>query len=80
MAEIVNLRQARKQKARTEKERAAEQNRALHGRPKAERERQDLLRAQSERFVEGHRRDAAGSKAGPGSPEDGYPDGSPERE
>ncbi|MBN9275228.1 MAG: DUF4169 family protein, partial [Mesorhizobium sp.] len=30
MADIVNLRQARKQKARAEKERVAGQNRALH--------------------------------------------------
>ncbi|TIP55651.1 MAG: DUF4169 family protein, partial [Mesorhizobium sp.] len=37
MADIVNLRQARKQKARADKERLAEQNRALHGRSKADR-------------------------------------------
>ena len=39
MADIVNLRQARKQKARDEKTRVAEQNRALHGRSKAEKQR-----------------------------------------
>lgn len=37
MSEIVNLRQARKRKLRTEKERRAEENRARFGRPKAER-------------------------------------------
>ncbi|MBN9551818.1 MAG: DUF4169 family protein, partial [Alphaproteobacteria bacterium] len=43
MGEVVNLRQARKQKARTEKERQAGENRALHGRTKAERERDRLI-------------------------------------
>ncbi len=38
MADIVNLRMARKHKARAEKERTAEQNRTLSGRSKAERE------------------------------------------
>jgi hypothetical protein len=38
MAEIVNLRQARKAKARAEREEVAARNRAIHGRPKAERE------------------------------------------
>ncbi len=37
MAEIVNLRSVRKRKARAEKERKAEANRALHGRTRAER-------------------------------------------
>nr|WP_316654918.1 DUF4169 family protein [uncultured Gellertiella sp.] len=36
VAEIVNLRQARKQKARVEKERQADQNRLTFGRSKAE--------------------------------------------
>ncbi|TGV64514.1 DUF4169 family protein, partial [Mesorhizobium sp. M00.F.Ca.ET.158.01.1.1] len=39
MAEIVNLRQFRKQKARADREQAAGQNRALHGRTKAEKQR-----------------------------------------
>jgi hypothetical protein len=37
-AEIVNLRMARKQKARQEKEKTAEQNRISFGRTKAEKE------------------------------------------
>ncbi len=36
MAEIVNLRRARKAKARAEKDKAAEQNRVRFGRTKAE--------------------------------------------
>lgn len=45
MAEIVNLRSLRKQKARAEKERKAEANRALHGRTRAERLNEATSRA-----------------------------------
>ncbi|UVK46029.1 DUF4169 family protein [Mesorhizobium sp. AR07] len=62
MADIVNLRHARKQKARLEKERDASQNRALHGRSKAEKERDRLAADNSERFVAGHRREPFGDK------------------
>lgn len=41
MADLVNLRQRRKQKARQAVEAAAAENRARHGRPKAERVRED---------------------------------------
>ena len=37
MTEIINLRRARKTKARTEKDKAAEANRVLHGTPKSAR-------------------------------------------
>lgn len=57
MGEVVNLRQARKQKARTEKERQASENRALHGRSKAEREHDRLASEKAEKFVAGHRRE-----------------------
>lgn len=57
MGDIVNLRQARKQKARDEKLRDAEQNRALHGRSKAEKQRDRLIADKTESFVEGHRRE-----------------------
>lgn len=60
MAEIVNLRQVRKRKARSEKERQADQNRALHGRSKTERTRDLRLAQSTERFIEGHRREPAG--------------------
>ncbi|TPI10032.1 DUF4169 family protein [Mesorhizobium sp. B4-1-3] len=57
MGEVVNLRQARKQKARTEKERQASENRALHGRSKTERERDRLTSEKAGKFVAGHRRE-----------------------
>ena len=60
MAEIVNLRRARKHRQRADKARAAEQNRALHGRPKSERERDRLAAGKAVRFLEGHRRQGAG--------------------
>ncbi|ESW68824.1 DUF4169 family protein [Mesorhizobium sp. C277A] len=57
MGEIVNLRQVRKQKARTEKEKLAGENRALHGRSKAEKNRDRLTSDKAEKFVAGHRRE-----------------------
>ncbi|ESX10047.1 DUF4169 family protein [Mesorhizobium sp. M0179] len=57
MGEIVNLRQVRKQKVRTEKEKLAGENRALHGRSKAERTRDRLTLDKAEKFVAGHRRE-----------------------
>lgn len=60
MAEIVNLRQARKQKARDEKLRVAEQNRALHGRSKADKQRDRLIADKAETFIAGHRLDPSG--------------------
>ncbi|AZO00399.1 DUF4169 family protein [Mesorhizobium sp. M9A.F.Ca.ET.002.03.1.2] len=65
MADIVNLRHARKQKARAEKERLAEQNRALHGRSTADRERNRLNAEKTERFVAGHRREPSGDPHSP---------------
>ncbi|WP_457152853.1 DUF4169 family protein [Mesorhizobium sp. P5_C1] len=62
MADIVNLRQARKQKARDEKLHVAEQNRALHGRSKAEKERDRMIADKSDKFVAGHRREPFGDK------------------
>jgi hypothetical protein len=66
LADIVNLRQVRKNKARADKERTAEQNRALHGRSKAEKTRDRLAAEQAARFVEGHRREHQGEP--PSSP------------
>ena len=60
MAEIVNLRAVRKQRAREEDERRAADNRARHGRTKAEKLRD---RAEADRLsahIEGHRRDGKG--------------------
>lgn len=57
MAEVVNLRQARKLKARAAKEQAAEQNRALHGRSKVEKQRDRQVAESAKTFLDGHRRD-----------------------
>jgi len=60
MGDVVNLRQARKQKARVEKERAAGQNRALHGRSKADRVQARQTADKAEKFLAGHRREKPG--------------------
>ncbi len=61
MAEILNLRMARKRKARAERGMQAAANRALHGRAKAEKQRQDAIAKKDRAFVEGHRRDKPAS-------------------
>lgn len=55
MSNVVNLRMARKRKARAGKEQAADENRALHGRPKGEKQRQRMEAQRAADFVEGHR-------------------------
>lgn len=57
MAEIINLRTVRKQKARADKAAVAEQNRALFGRTKAEKLKHATEKAQSEKHLDGHKRD-----------------------
>ena len=57
MAEIVNLRTARKRKARADKEAQAEQNRILFGRTKAEKSKQAAERAQADKHIDGHKRE-----------------------
>lgn len=57
MAEIVNLRRAKKAKARAEAGAKAAANRSLHGIPKAERERAERLREKQARDVDAHKRD-----------------------
>lgn len=55
MADIINLRQARKDRGRAEKEKKAEANRVLHGTPKAVR---DLAKARKDKLeirLEEHR-------------------------
>ena len=57
MAELVNLRRARKAKAKSEKDKAAEANRVTHGTPKQLR---DLAKARTDKAVrdlEGHKKD-----------------------
>ena len=55
MSTVVNLRTARKRKARADKEQAAGENRALHGRSKAEKLRDRMRAEKAASFVEGHR-------------------------
>lgn len=60
MAEISNLRQARKRKRRADKERDAEANRLRFGRSAAAKAGERLDRDLAERRLEGHRRDPSG--------------------
>ena len=59
MPNVVNLRMARKRKARAQKEQAASENRALHGRSKAEKMRDRTQAEKAASFVEGHRLERA---------------------
>ena len=56
MADIINLRNARKQKARVEKDAQAAQNRVLFGRTKAERLKQEAEKMLADRRIDGHRK------------------------
>jgi len=57
MAEIVNLRQARKRKKRADKEAQAAESRVRHGRTKAESGHQAKERDKSEKTLDGKRLD-----------------------
>jgi len=57
VAEIINLRQVRKQKARAEAEKTAEQNRISFGRTKAERKLTEAERDKAARHIDGHKLD-----------------------
>jgi hypothetical protein len=57
MAEILSLSKARKAKARSEKEAAAEANRLKFGRTKAERLKDAVEKAKADRLIDGHKRD-----------------------
>ena len=57
MAEIVNLRLARKRKARAAADAKAGENRAAHGVPKAARTLADAERDREARTLDGHERD-----------------------
>ena len=56
MGEVVNLRRARKAKARVESERQADANRLAFGRTRAEREASDAEKKLQFARLEGHRR------------------------
>ncbi len=57
MGEVINLRLARKAKARGAAARQAAQNRALHGRTRSEKERQQLDAERAARLLDGARRE-----------------------
>lgn len=55
MVEIINLKRARKAKAKAEKEKAAEANRVLHGTPRALRNPAKADVDKADRRLTGHR-------------------------
>ena len=57
MDDIINLRTARKQKARAEKEVQASQNRVIFGRTKAEKQKAEAEQRLAEKHIDGHKRD-----------------------
>jgi hypothetical protein len=57
MAEIINLRQARKAKAKAEKNAKAETNRVQHGTPKLLRELNRTRSEKEARELDGHKKD-----------------------
>lgn len=57
MTEIVNLRQARKAKARAEREAEAAANRARFGRTKADKAAEEARRKLAERQLDSHKRE-----------------------
>lgn len=57
MGEVVNLRVARKRKARAGREDAAARNRAVHGMSRAERDASKAAKARAEKALDGHRRE-----------------------
>ena len=65
MAEIINLRKARKAKARADKDAKADENRARFGRPRQEQMSTEATREMQDRKLDAHRRD------GPGEDPDG---------
>ncbi len=57
MAEIINLRKARKKKARAVKEAEAAENRAKFGRPKEEQSQSEAAKDLLDRKLDAHRRE-----------------------
>lgn len=57
MADVINLKQTRKAKARLEKEKQAAQNRALHGQTKAEKQKRKREAEKAARSLDGHKLD-----------------------
>jgi len=57
MADVINLRQARKAKERAEREQTAAERRRTFGRTKAEKLAEAAEKKRTERLLAGHRRD-----------------------
>ena len=57
MAELINLRLARKRAQRLKDERQADNNRLVHGEPKALRKQRRLEDERSDRAIDAHRRE-----------------------
>ncbi len=57
MADIINLRTARKQKVRAGKEAQAAQNRVLFGRTKSEKLIEVAAKAKADKHIDGHKRE-----------------------
>jgi hypothetical protein len=55
MAEIVNLKRARKTRAKADKDKTAQANRVLHGTPKAVRNLAEARKDKTEKGLAGHR-------------------------
>lgn len=55
MAEIINLRRARKNQARTQKDKVAQANRVAHGTPKALRKLADAKAQKAAQRLSGHK-------------------------
>jgi hypothetical protein len=62
VGDIVNLRAARKSKARADAAKTAEGNRARFGRTKAEKQRDSGNKELARSFLDGHRRDRSDGK------------------
>jgi hypothetical protein len=62
MGEVVNLRLARKARARADKAKAAEANRALHGESKAIKAARRAETERTTRLLDGHHRDRSGQE------------------
>lgn len=69
MAEIINLRRARKDRTRAEKEQTAADNRVRFGRTKAEKQKAALEADLVRRRLDGHRRDSDSPAPGDTAPE-----------
>lgn len=64
MSDIINLRLARKRKARADKERQAEENRVRFGRSKLEKLETRALAEREARLLDGHKRDRSDEGGG----------------